>query len=133
MRRRRRSRRPACMSAEATAALRAELERFSGPVPAGEEAAAREAFLPLKAALNAGTGRAAGRGAPGPQSGRWVPLPAAAQIGGVLEPAGALPVIIEDEVLVGGNCGVYEGTIVGRRAVLGAGVILTGGITVYDV
>ena len=45
---------------------------------------------------------------------------------------GALPVIVEDEVLVGGNCGVYEGTIVGRRAVLGAGVILTGSVTVYD-
>ncbi|HLA77255.1 MAG TPA: 2,3,4,5-tetrahydropyridine-2,6-dicarboxylate N-succinyltransferase [Vicinamibacteria bacterium] len=67
------------------------------------------------------------------QIGQHVHLSAAAQIGGVLEPVGALPVIIEDEVLVGGNCGVYEGTIVGRRAVLGAGVILTGGITVYDV
>lgn len=66
------------------------------------------------------------------QIGRQVHLSAAAQIGGVLEPVGALPVIIEDEVLVGGNCGVYEGTIVGRRAVLGAGVILTGGVTVYD-
>ncbi len=67
------------------------------------------------------------------QIGRHVHLSAAAQIGGVLEPVGALPVIVEDEVLVGGNCGVYEGTIVGRRAVLGAGVILTGGVTVYDV
>jgi 2,3,4,5-tetrahydropyridine-2-carboxylate N-succinyltransferase len=66
------------------------------------------------------------------QIGRQVHLSAAAQIGGVLEPVGALPVIIEDEVLVGGNCGVYEGTMVGRRAVLGAGVILTGGVTVYD-
>ena len=46
---------------------------------------------------------------------------------------GALPVIVEDEVLVGGNCGVYEGAIVGRRAVLGSGVILTGSVTVYDV
>jgi 2,3,4,5-tetrahydropyridine-2-carboxylate N-succinyltransferase len=54
-------------------------------------------------------------------------------LGGVLEPVGALPVVVEDEVLVGGNCGVYEGTIVGRRAVLGAGVILTGGVTVYDI
>ena len=57
---------------------------------------------------------------------------AAAQIGGVLEPVGALPVIIEDEVLVGGNCGVYEGAIVGRGAVLAAGVILTGSTPVYD-
>jgi 2,3,4,5-tetrahydropyridine-2-carboxylate N-succinyltransferase len=67
------------------------------------------------------------------QVGRRVHLSAAAQLGGVLEPVGALPVIVEDEVLVGGNCGVYEGTIVGRRAVLGSGVILTGSVTVYDV
>jgi 2,3,4,5-tetrahydropyridine-2-carboxylate N-succinyltransferase len=67
------------------------------------------------------------------QIGSRVHLSAAAQIGGVLEPVGALPVIVEDEVLVGGNCGVYEGTIVGRRAVLGSGVILTGSVTVYDV
>ena len=217
------------MSAEATAALRAELERFSGPVPAGEEAAAREAFLQLKAALNAGTVRAAERGADGQwranawvksgillgfrlgrvqpaatggpfpfydkdtyplrrigpddgvrivpggsairdgcyvapgvvcmppmyvnvgayvgegtmidshalvgscaQIGRRVHLSAAAQIGGVLEPAGALPVIIEDEVLVGGNCGVYEGTIVRERAVLAPGTLLTGGTAVFD-
>jgi 2,3,4,5-tetrahydropyridine-2-carboxylate N-succinyltransferase len=66
------------------------------------------------------------------QIGRRVHLSAGAMIGGVLEPVGALPVIIEDEVLVGGNCGVYEGTIVGRRAVLGSGVVLTGGVTVYD-
>ncbi len=66
------------------------------------------------------------------QVGRRVHLSAAAQLGGVLEPVGALPVIVEDEVLVGGNCGVYEGTIVGRRAVLGSGVILTGSVTVYD-
>jgi 2,3,4,5-tetrahydropyridine-2-carboxylate N-succinyltransferase len=67
------------------------------------------------------------------QVGRRVHISAAAQIGGVLEPIGAMPVVIEDEVLVGGNTGVYEGTIVGRRAVLGAGVILTGSVTVYDV
>lgn len=66
------------------------------------------------------------------QVGKRVHLSAAAQIGGVLEPVGALPVIVEDDVLVGGNCGVYEGTIVGRRAVLGAGVVLTGSVTVYD-
>ena len=59
-------------------------------------------------------------------------LSAAAQIGGVLEPAGAMPVIIEDDVLVGGNCGVYEGTIVRRRAVLAPGVLLTGGTAVVD-
>jgi 2,3,4,5-tetrahydropyridine-2-carboxylate N-succinyltransferase len=57
---------------------------------------------------------------------------AAAQIGGVLEPVGAMPVIIEDEVLVGGNCGVYEGTVVKRRAVLAAGVVLTRSTPVYD-
>jgi len=66
------------------------------------------------------------------QVGRRVHVSAAAQIGGVLEPVGALPVIVEDDVLVGGNCGVYEGTIVGRRAVLASGVILTGSTTVYD-
>lgn len=66
------------------------------------------------------------------QIGKRCHLSAAAQIGGVLEPAGALPVIIEDEALVGGNCGVYEGTIVGRGAVLGAGTILTGSTPVYD-
>jgi 2,3,4,5-tetrahydropyridine-2-carboxylate N-succinyltransferase len=66
------------------------------------------------------------------QIGRRVHLSAAAQIGGVLEPAGALPVIIEDEVLIGGNCGVYEGTIVRERAVLAPGTLLSGGTAVYD-
>src|SRR4051794_5373393 len=66
------------------------------------------------------------------QVGRRVHISAAAQIGGVLEPAGALPVIIEDDVLVGGNCGVYEGCIVKKRAVLGSGVILTGSTPIYD-
>ena len=66
------------------------------------------------------------------QIGNRVHLSAAAQIGGVLEPVGALPVIVEDEVLVGGNCGVYEGAIVKRRAVLAAGTILTGSTPVYD-
>jgi 2,3,4,5-tetrahydropyridine-2-carboxylate N-succinyltransferase len=61
-----------------------------------------------------------------------VHVSAAAQIGGVLEPVGALPVIVEDEVLVGGNCGVYEGAVVKRRAVLAAGTILTGSTPVYD-
>ena len=59
-------------------------------------------------------------------------ISAAAQIGGVLEPIGAMPVVIEDDVLVGGNCGVYEGTIVGKEAVLAAGTILTGSTPVYD-
>jgi len=219
----------ALMSADAAAALRAEIERFLGPVARGEEGAARVAFLQLKGALNAGTVRAAERGedgrwranawvkagillgfrlgrvqpaatggpfpfydkdtyplrpitqddglrivpggsairdgcyvAPGvvcmppmyinvgahvgegtmvdshalvgscAQVGRRVHLSAAAQIGGVLEPAGALPVIIEDEVLVGGNCGVYEGTIVRERAVLAPGTLLTGGTAVFD-
>ncbi len=66
------------------------------------------------------------------QIGKRVHLSAAAQIGGVLEPVGVLPVIIEDEVLVGGNCGVYEGTIVRQGAVLAPGTILTGSTPVYD-
>jgi 2,3,4,5-tetrahydropyridine-2,6-dicarboxylate N-succinyltransferase len=66
------------------------------------------------------------------QVGKKCHISAAAQIGGVLEPVGALPVIIEDEVLVGGNCGVYEGTIVGHGAVLAPGTILTGATPVYD-
>jgi 2,3,4,5-tetrahydropyridine-2,6-dicarboxylate N-succinyltransferase len=60
-------------------------------------------------------------------------ISAAAQIGGVLEPVGAMPVIIEDEVLMGGNTGVYEGTVVKKRAVLGSGVILNRSMPVYDV
>jgi 2,3,4,5-tetrahydropyridine-2-carboxylate N-succinyltransferase len=67
------------------------------------------------------------------QVGRNCHISAAAQIGGVLEPVGALPVIIEDEVLMGGNCGVYEGTVVKRRAVLGTGVILNRSTPVYDI
>ena len=67
------------------------------------------------------------------QVGRNCHISAAAQIGGVLEPVGALPVIIEDEVLVGGNCGVYEGTVVKRRAVLGTGTILNRSTPVYDI
>ncbi len=66
------------------------------------------------------------------QIGRRVHLSAAAQIGGVLEPAGALPVIIEDDVLVGGNCGIYEGTVVRERAVLAPGTILSAGTAVFD-
>ena len=66
------------------------------------------------------------------QVGQRVHLSAAAQLGGVLEPVGALPVIVEDDVLIGGNCGVYEGTVVKRRAVLGAGTILTRSTPVYD-
>ncbi len=67
------------------------------------------------------------------QVGRSCHVSAAAQIGGVLEPVGALPVIIEDQVLMGGNCGVYEGTVVKRRAVLGTGVILNRSTPVYDI
>lgn len=66
------------------------------------------------------------------QIGKRVHISAAAQIGGVLEPVGAVPVIIEDDVLVGGNCGVYEGTIVRERAVLATGTTLTGSTPVYD-
>jgi 2,3,4,5-tetrahydropyridine-2,6-dicarboxylate N-succinyltransferase len=209
--------------------LRSQIERYAAEVPAGEEAAALEAFQALKAGLNSGKVRAAERGpdgrwrvnswvktgillgfrlgrigpaaiggpfpffdkdtyplramssaqnvrivpggsairdgcyvAPGvvcmppmyinvgayvgegtmvdshalvgscAQIGRRVHLSAGAQIGGVLEPAGALPVIIEDGVLVGGNCGVYEGTVVREDAVLAPGTILTGGTSVFD-
>ena len=66
------------------------------------------------------------------QIGRNCHLSAGAQIGGVLEPVGAMPVIVEDEVMVGGNCGVYEGTIIKRRAVLGTGTLLNRSTPVYD-
>lgn len=66
------------------------------------------------------------------QIGKRVHISAAAQIGGVLEPVGAMPVVIEDDVIVGGNSGVYEGTIVRPRAVIGAGVVLTASTPVYD-
>lgn len=66
------------------------------------------------------------------QIGKNCHVSAASQIGGVLEPVGALPVIIEDDVLVGGNCGVYEGTVVRRSAVLGTGTILNRSLPVYD-
>ena len=66
------------------------------------------------------------------QVGKNCHISAASQIGGVLEPVGALPVIVEDEVLVGGNCGIYEGTVVKRRAVLGTGTILNRSTPVYD-
>jgi 2,3,4,5-tetrahydropyridine-2-carboxylate N-succinyltransferase len=66
------------------------------------------------------------------QVGAGVHISAGAQIGGVLEPVGELPVILEDDVFVGGNCGIYEGALVRERAVLASGVILTGGTPVYD-
>lgn len=66
------------------------------------------------------------------QVGERVHLSAAAQLGGVLEPINASPVVIENDVVVGGNCGVYEGTVVRERAVLGAGVVLTRGTPVFD-
>lgn len=66
------------------------------------------------------------------QIGKRVHLSAGAQIGGVLEPIGNVPVVIEDDVIVGGNCGIYEGTIVRSRAVIGAGVVITGSTPVYD-
>jgi 2,3,4,5-tetrahydropyridine-2-carboxylate N-succinyltransferase len=212
-----------------TAELRAALERFTDGIPRGEEGAAFGAFERLKAALNAGTARAAerdaagvwrtnawvksgillgfrlgtvtpvARGGPFPyydkdtwplkqlsladgvrivpggtsirdacylapgtvvlppafinagayvdegtmidshvlvgscaQIGKRVHLSAGAQIGGVLEPVGAMPVIIEDDVLVGGNSGVYEGAIVRERAVLAPGTVLSGGTVVFD-
>jgi 2,3,4,5-tetrahydropyridine-2,6-dicarboxylate N-succinyltransferase len=66
------------------------------------------------------------------QVGARVHVSAAAQIGGVIEPIGALPVIIEDDVLIGGNTGIYEGAIIKSRAVIAAGTILTGSTPVYD-
>src|SRR5919199_920864 len=66
------------------------------------------------------------------QIGKRVHLSAAAQVGGVLEPVGAVPVIVEDDVLVGGNCGVYEGAIVRERVVLASGTVLTGSTHVFD-
>jgi 2,3,4,5-tetrahydropyridine-2-carboxylate N-succinyltransferase len=66
------------------------------------------------------------------QVGQRVHLSAAAQLGGVLEPVNAAPVVIEDDVVVGGNCGIYEGTVVRKGAVIGAGVVLTRGTPVYD-
>ena len=66
------------------------------------------------------------------QVGERVHLSASAQLGGVLEPVNASPVVVEDDVVIGGNCGVYEGTVVRKRAVIGAGVILTRGTPVYD-
>ena len=66
------------------------------------------------------------------QIGRGCHISAASQIGGVLEPVGALPVIIEDDVMVGGNCGIYEGTVVKKEAVLGTGTILNRSTPVYD-
>lgn len=66
------------------------------------------------------------------QLGKRIHLSAAAQIGGVLEPINSIPVIIEDDVMIGGNSGIYEGTIVQRRAVIGAGCIITGSTPVYD-
>lgn len=66
------------------------------------------------------------------QVGKRVHVSAAAQIGGVLEPVGSMPVIIEDDVFIGGNCGIYEGAIVRKGAVLATGVILTGSTPVYD-
>lgn len=66
------------------------------------------------------------------QVGRRVHISAGAQIGGVIEPVGAIPVIIEDEVLVGGNTGIYEGAVIKTRAVIGAGTILTGSTPIYD-
>ena len=66
------------------------------------------------------------------QVGKRVHLSAASQLGGVLEPIGALPVVVEDDVFVGGNCGIYEGTVIRRGAVIGAGEILTRSLSVYD-
>jgi 2,3,4,5-tetrahydropyridine-2-carboxylate N-succinyltransferase len=66
------------------------------------------------------------------QIGRHVHISAAAQIGGVIEPVGALPVVIEDDVLIGGNTGIYEGAVVKARAVIAAGTVLTGSTPIYD-
>lgn len=66
------------------------------------------------------------------QVGKNVHISAASQLGGVLEPAGALPVIVEDNAFIGGNCGIYEGTIIGESAVIGSGVIITRGTPLFD-
>ena len=66
------------------------------------------------------------------QVGKNVHLAAASQLGGVLEPVGALPVIVEDNVFIGGNCGIYEGTIVEENAVIGTGVVINRSTAVYD-
>ncbi len=66
------------------------------------------------------------------QIGRRVHVSAAAQIGGVIEPVGALPVVVEDDVLIGGNAGIYEGAVIRERAVIGAGVVLTASTPLYD-
>ena len=66
------------------------------------------------------------------QVGRNVHISAASQLGGVLEPAGALPVIVEDNAFIGGNCGIYEGTVIGESAVIGSGVIITRGTPLFD-
>ena len=66
------------------------------------------------------------------QIGKRVHLSAGSQIGGVLEPVGAMPVIVEDDVLIGGNCGIYEGTIIESSAVIGAGTLITGSTPVFD-
>ena len=66
------------------------------------------------------------------QVGKKVHLSAASQLGGVLEPPGARPVVIEDEVMIGGNCGIYEGVLVRKRAVLGSGVIINASSKIYD-
>lgn len=67
------------------------------------------------------------------QIGKNVHLSAASQIGGVLEPPNARPVIVEDEVMIGGNCGIYEGTLIRRRAVLGSGVVITSSTKIFDI
>src|SRR4029077_7724149 len=66
------------------------------------------------------------------QGGARVHVSAGAQLGGVIEPVGALPVIVEDEALIGGNTGIYEGAVIRRRAVIAAGTVLTGSTPVYD-
>jgi 2,3,4,5-tetrahydropyridine-2-carboxylate N-succinyltransferase len=66
------------------------------------------------------------------QIGKRVHISAGSQIGGVLEPVGSLPVIVEDDVLIGGNCGIYEGTLIRQKAVIGAGTVLTGATPVFD-
>jgi 2,3,4,5-tetrahydropyridine-2,6-dicarboxylate N-succinyltransferase len=91
---------------------------------AASKGAARDLFAQLRTELAAGRVRVAE-----PDS---IHLSAAAQIGGVIEPVGAMPVIVEDDVLVGGNCGVYEGAIIKRRAVLASGTMITGSTPIYD-
>src|SRR5258708_6983419 len=119
--------------------MQADIERLFDSKPERYTEDDFHLFQTFRGALNAGTWVGDGTMIDShalvgscPQVGANCHISAAAQIGGVLEPVGALPVIVEDDVLLGGNCGVYEGTVVKKRAVLGSGTILNRSTPVYD-